>query len=180
MKTTCENCGKSFDKPNKDIKRSVHNYCSRSCAAQTNNAKYPKRTKKFYHCKFCNALTINPLFCNHEHWTLYERDVYIRRWLLGKETGHTGKLAQISNHVRIYLLEKVHNKCEQCGWSKINSITKLVPLQIHHKDGNHTHTTHDNLIVLCPNCHALTGTFGRLNKTGRGRRLLMSQEKQWK
>lgn len=44
-------------------------------------------------------------------------------------------------------------KCEICGlsiWQK-----QPIPLELHHKDGNHYNNELENLIILCPNCHAL-------------------------
>ena len=44
-------------------------------------------------------------------------------------------------------------KCEICGvyiWQG-----KELPLELHHKDGNHFNNEFDNLQILCPNCHAI-------------------------
>lgn len=49
------------------------------------------------------------------------------------------------------------NKCEQCGISEW--LGKPLPLEVHHKDGDHTNDDENNLIVLCPNCHSLTESF---------------------
>jgi len=43
-------------------------------------------------------------------------------------------------------------KCEICGltiW-----LGKPIPLELHHKDGNHHNNNLENLQILCPNCHA--------------------------
>ena len=57
----------------------------------------------------------------------------------------------------------------KCGWSERNPITKKVPIQMEHIDGNSENNSIENLELLCPNCHSLTPTFGALNK-GRGRK----------
>jgi hypothetical protein len=44
-------------------------------------------------------------------------------------------------------------KCEICGLTKW--LGKDIPLELHHKDGNHFNNQFDNLQILCPNCHAL-------------------------
>lgn len=49
------------------------------------------------------------------------------------------------------------------GWGEVNPYTNLVPLQIHHVDGNSTNNKEENLEVLCPNCHSLTENFGSRN-----------------
>lgn len=44
-------------------------------------------------------------------------------------------------------------KCELCGirtW-----YNKKIPLELHHKNNNHQDNSLDNLIILCPNCHAI-------------------------
>lgn len=44
-------------------------------------------------------------------------------------------------------------KCEKCGLS--TWLNEEIPLELHHKNGNHYDNNFDNLIILCPNCHAL-------------------------
>lgn len=48
-------------------------------------------------------------------------------------------------------------QCENC----LNTewLNKPIPLQLHHKDGNHNNNNINNLQLLCPNCHSLTDTF---------------------
>lgn len=48
-------------------------------------------------------------------------------------------------------------KCENCGLSEW--LGELIPLEIHHKDGNHLNNLEDNLQLLCPNCHAQTENY---------------------
>lgn len=43
--------------------------------------------------------------------------------------------------------------CEICGLSEWQKIK--LPLELHHKDGNHYNNNLDNLQILCPNCHAI-------------------------
>ena len=45
------------------------------------------------------------------------------------------------------------DKCEKCGntyWLGVK-----LPLELHHKDGNHFNNELDNLEIVCPNCHAV-------------------------
>lgn len=44
-------------------------------------------------------------------------------------------------------------KCEICGLSEW--MGQPIPLELHHKDGNHFKNNFENLQILCPNCHAL-------------------------
>ena len=47
--------------------------------------------------------------------------------------------------------------CEQCGLSEW--LGQDIPLEIHHINGINTDNRLDNLILLCPNCHALTDNY---------------------
>lgn len=57
------------------------------------------------------------------------------------------------------LLEKLirdglrEDKCEICGITYWNGIH--LPLELHHKDGNHFNNSLDNVIIVCPNCHSI-------------------------
>ena len=97
----------------------------------------------------------------------HEYHSYIERWLQGLESGNRGHV-QLSNHVRRYLLEKHDERCQKCGWGERNLITGKVPITVSHINGDWADTKEENLELLCPNCHALTPTYGALNK-GKGR-----------
>jgi hypothetical protein len=45
------------------------------------------------------------------------------------------------------------NKCEKCG--NVEWLGKRLPLELHHKNGDHFDNELDNLEILCPNCHAV-------------------------
>lgn len=73
-----------------------------------------------------------------------------------------------SNTIRRELFKKYNDSCQLCGWNTKNPFTNKVPLQIHHIDGNPMNNELTNLQLLCPNCHALTETYGNKN-AGKGR-----------
>ena len=54
-------------------------------------------------------------------------------------------------------------KCDVCGcngtWQG-----KVLSLQLHHKNGKHNDNRLENLVFLCPNCHAITDNYGGRNK----------------
>lgn len=126
--------------------------------------------KKIHYCKNCNKQLNerHKIYCNIYCQTEYQYNQYIRRWKQNLETGLRGKY-QLSNYIIRYIKEKYNNKCAKCGWSKINPVTKKVPLEIDHIDGNYLNNKENNLILLCPNCHSLTSTYKSLNK-GKGRK----------
>lgn len=123
-------------------------------------------------CRFCGKETPRPssIFCDarcqHEHE--YER--YIALWKAGRVDGNRGGEKE-SAYVRRYLFRRSGGRCERCGWSKVNPVTKKVPLTINHKDGNWKNTVPRNIELICPNCHSLTPNYGSLNMgNGRQRR----------
>ena len=114
----------------------------------------------------CNLYRVNSKFCSNKCQFEYDYKTYIQRWKDGEEDGMSGKLG-VSEHIRRYLFNKYNCSCQICGWDKTNPFSGNVPLQVHHIDGNYKNNTEENLQLLCPNCHSLTETFGRLNKNGR-------------
>lgn len=55
--------------------------------------------------------------------------------------------------------------CESCGltiW-----LDKPIPLELHHIDGNPYNNFLTNLLLICPNCHALSDNY-RVKKTNKG------------
>ena len=93
----------------------------------------------------------------------YQYKQYISRWKEGLENGRKGRY-EVSNHIRRYLFNKYNSSCQLCGWNKVNPTTGLIPLQIHHIDGDCLNNSEDNLQLLCPNCHSLTETYCSSNK----------------
>ena len=65
-----------------------------------------------------------------------------------------------SCYVERWLRERSGNKCEKCGWNTPHPNTGNPPLQVDHSDGNGANNKPDNLLLLCPNCHSLTPTWG--------------------
>jgi 5-methylcytosine-specific restriction endonuclease McrA len=114
--------------------------------------------------KFCSKV------CEEEYKLVLsqnEYEEYIRRWLVGAETG-TMSDGSTNRKIRRWFMEKHGGKCSECGWSKTNQTTGTIPLNLDHIDGDSRNNKPDNLRLLCPNCHSLTPTYGSLNK-GKGR-----------
>ena len=114
-------------------------------------------------CLNCDSIiTKRNKYCNNKCQKEYEYKQYIERWKSGKETGMRGEY-QISMYIKTYLLNKYKSKCCRCGWNEINQYTKLIPLEVEHIDGNYKNNSETNLLLLCPNCHALTETYKGAN-----------------
>lgn len=54
------------------------------------------------------------------------------------------------------------HQCQNCNLDKW--LGRAIPLELHHKDGNHLNNTISNLTLLCPNCHSLTENYRSKNK----------------
>lgn len=159
---TCEYCGTGYNK--NDYRQK---YCSRSCAATVNNRKYPKRTDEITYCPICGKQKVKQnKTCSYDCGVEYKYREYVKRWLGGEENGVSGKQST-STYIKKYLREQ-KNECWECGWSEVNQWTEKVPVQIDHINGKWDDNRIENLRLLCPNCHSLTGTYGALNK-GNGR-----------
>ena len=59
-----------------------------------------------------------------------------------------------SGVLRIMLIEAgiKEAKCEICGLSEWMGMP--IPLELHHKNCNHFDNSEDNVMILCPTCHA--------------------------
>ena len=114
---------------------------------------------------FTNGVN-NRKYCCQKCQGEYEYKQRVLQWKQGIIDGGKG-VGQVSNFVRRYLMDKHNNSCQICGWHEVNPYTGLVPLQIHHIDGDCTNNREENLQLLCPNCHSLTENFGILNKNSK-------------
>lgn len=119
-------------------------------------------------CLFCGATLKNKRskYCNNKCQCKYVYEKYICDWKSGRISGLRGKYG-ISNHIKRYLFDKHNSKCERCGWNERNPYTGIIPLEIHHVDGNYLNNKEDNLQLLCPNCHSLTDSYKNHNDKGR-------------
>jgi len=48
-------------------------------------------------------------------------------------------------------------RCESCGCTEWQG--EPVPLELHHRDGDRTNNSLSNILLVCPNCHALTDNY---------------------
>ena len=137
----------------------------RKINASENFNKGKKHTRKCANCGNDLPQTAKKYCCLECQQEKQYKD-FIERWKRGEEDGVSGRYG-VSNHIKRYLFEKHHYKCEKCDWGEENPITHNIPLQIHHINGDCTDNREENLQLLCPNCHSLTETFGNLNKNSK-------------
>lgn len=166
----CLFCGKEIEGKYRFRKK----FCNSSCAAKYNNVKRNESKQQNIEerrCKNCGKVLIrkDSVFCSIKCQKENSFKEYIERWKNGEEDGMKGEYG-ISNHIKLYLMQKFDCKCERCGWSEVNKYTGKIPLEVHHKDGDYTNNSEDNLQLLCPNCHSLTENYKSHNKSGRKNR----------
>lgn len=63
---------------------------------------------------------------------------------------------------RIRLIDEKGHQCEICKLSLW--LTKPIPLELDHIDGNSDNNEKENLRLICPNCHAQTPTYRGRNR----------------
>lgn len=163
----CLNCGKQ-------LKVGQEKFCSNSCSATYNNALKREKIEK-RKCKNCGteidiSKSYGKVYCSDECRTEHKHLLKQIRYqeILNGRVEIDCKSGRVSKKVRGSLISKYNNSCQKCGWNEVNKFTGKVPLQIHHIDGNPENNELSNLEVLCPNCHALTKSFGNKN-FGKGR-----------
>lgn len=66
-------------------------------------------------------------------------------------------LRNSKHRIRKFLIQERGHICEECG--NIHWRGHLIPLAVHHIDGDHFNNDRNNLQLLCFNCHALTDNF---------------------
>lgn len=69
------------------------------------------------------------------------------------------------SHKKVLIKDRGH-RCENCFLTEW--LCEPIPLELEHKDGNNRNNIKDNLLLLCPNCHAKTKFYrGRNINTGK-------------
>lgn len=161
----CRLCSKEFIKQEGGSRKRV--FCSRDCGNKFAGITRANQSE-LIKCRCGIAIKrCEKKSCSRKCSVRFIYEDFIRKWKNGEHPGHRNKYFTICNPVRKYIKDKYDNKCADCGWNKINPTTGNIPLHIHHIDGDVSNSTEDNLILLCPNCHSLTETFGSLNKSSK-------------
>ena len=137
-------------------------FCSASCATKVNNVLFPKRKRIVKECDYDGCATVvdkRVLMC-----PTHRKVKKIDQWLSGEWDGGG---VYLSTTVRDYLISEADFSCSSCGFNTPHPSGGTI-LQVDHINGDGTDHRKDNLRVVCPNCHALTPTYGGRN-IGNGR-----------
>jgi hypothetical protein len=125
--------------------------------------KKPEKVVKF--CPGCGTgIKSANTYCSNKCKSSYELSIWIKRWLertlSPKEETH--------GRTKRALIHLFGNKCQRCGWCEVNLVTGIAPIELEHENGDWKDNSPDNVLLLCPCCHAITPTYKALN-WGRGR-----------
>lgn len=148
----CAHCGAVLP-----FEQRWYTYCSRSCAITVNNRGVQRNAAPQTFCPcgqpkkqantYCAACIAQRVY-DPPSKSLESLDAPIsRRKLLIRERSH---------------------QCEGCGLA--DWMGQIIPLELHHLDGDADHNTRDNLQLLCPNCHAQTDHYKGAVKGKQGTR----------
>jgi hypothetical protein len=94
----------------------------------------------------------------------------IASWLKGEYNPPHGGEGRVPEYIRRWWLTNFGERCVQCSWAERRNADGRIPLTWDHIDGDCSNNRCANLRLLCPNCHALTDTYGSLNKVSRRKR----------
>jgi hypothetical protein len=128
-------------------------FCSRSCSASYNNRGVTRHIKGSKVCSCGNPKLTHNKYCAE----CIEKRVFQR-------TFDTQAIKSDKTRKKV-LLQTRGQVCEGCGLAEWKG--HPIPLDLHHVDGDTDNNAEDNLQLLCPNCHAVTGTHKRRNKNGK-------------
>ena len=132
----------------------------------------PLRAKRVLRvCLSCGVMS--DISVKYDSCTKCRKSKIIDTWLLGdnsvtlNKSRATGLPVDTKSLVKRYLLESRGDQCEVCGWDEKSPDGRSI-IQMDHINGDCFDNRPENLKLLCPNHHAMTETYGSLNK-GSGR-----------
>ena len=179
VKLKCRKHNYEFETKWDNVKRSTraHYVCPICIQENREKKKIENNTNIEVECAYCHKKFLKLksrlknsksglYFCCREHKDLAQKlDSGKKFDILRPE--HYGKLSDSSYNYREKAFREYEHKCAICNYNEEPKI-----LQVHHIDENRQNNSIDNLIILCPNCHAKI-TYG--NYTLKDRKKLIKQ-----
>lgn len=149
----CTFCEGTFYVPKSMLRR--RKYCSPKCSSDARISRVQVK------CAYCGDVFEKVLhkieqsrhgifFCCREHKDLGQR---LENGIISIHPPHYGSGV---HSYRKAAFRSYPHKCERCGYDEVIEV-----LEVHHIDGDRSHNVSDNLVILCPTCHALV-TRGHL------------------
>jgi hypothetical protein len=135
------------------------------CSLRCSNSRFRKNEERLP-CAVCGKIVAlaKQTYCSQE---CHRKSEFERRRKLLESGGYCG-IYNCNGYIKKYLIHRFGERCSRCGWDKRHPLTRKVPVEVEHIDGDWRNNRVENLTLLCPNCHALTATYRGLNR-GRGR-----------
>ena len=112
----------------------------------------------------------NTRYCSNDCYIADTAARQLERWLAGGYNLPNHGDGRVPEYVKRWWFATHGERCSRCGWAERRSIDGRIPLSCDHVDGDCTNNRRENVRLLCPNCHALTDTYGSLNKVSQRRR----------
>lgn len=145
----CMQCGKEFKVQACQVRRGGGKFCCTSCGVKYRNihdnpTKHPEVRAK--------------ISKNHADVSGPNNPMYGKSG--ANAPGYVDGRNQFKGHIyrRILLASGILPKCAVCG--------KTSRLHVHHKDGDRSHNTVDNLVWICVKCHNTKAHIYLRNETG--------------
>ena len=143
-------------------------YCSRSCAAKTNNKLFPKRIARTNYgaCVRCGeGVARGATYCSLGCSIEYKKEKRVEDWL--SERFIPAHIQSIDSSIRPWILNDQMGLCSICRGPQEHNGIKLTFI-LDHIDGNSEDNRRNNLRMICPNCDSQLPTYKSKNK-GNGR-----------
>jgi hypothetical protein len=159
----CPVCGKQ------DVMRGART-CSRACADVLRSASHTPPP-----CRRCGSTERKKgrndnkgPYCSRSCYMedRYQRTGSFAKWMAGWQSGEiSGTLSdgRPDWRIRQALVLLRGQRCEECGWNKVNPVSGRVPLHVDHATGDRSRNRPEDVRLLCPNCHSLTTNYQHLN-----------------
>jgi hypothetical protein len=149
-------------------------FCSRSCSASYNNAKYPKRSAVIRKCDRCNnkCKSNKSRYCSRQCKNINNQE--LKDELILKNGFGNGHYHNV--RIRKYFIRTYGNNCMICGQSGDNWNSKPITLIVDHIDGKSNNNKLDNLRIVCPNCDSQLPTYKAKNKGNSTRTYFITQK----
>lgn len=146
--------------------KKCNDFCSKSCSAQHNNRGVRRHgCREFENCVQCGVSLIGragKVYCSSACQAAHRKEDIDGKILSDPNLVHPRRLKKFLIETRGYECESCHNT----QWMQ-----QPIALELEHIDGHSDNNDFSNLLLLCPNCHALTPTYkGKNAGNGRAKR----------
>jgi hypothetical protein len=155
---SCHFCGAIIP-----FEKRASKFCNHTCSASYTNRVRTRPTKRSRVCSCGKPKLLSNKYC----YDCAQKHVYHRP--------QSVELLKTPASMRRLLIEQRGHRCEDCGLSEWKS--QPIPLEMHHKDGNSDNNTEENLMLICPNCHAFTEHYKGAVKGKEGSRQKMRRKR---